>query len=52
MAYYNVRGNNEGVSIDHHGLIMEWMDNHDVNVYTPNGTRETHQMAIILTIHL
>ena len=33
------------------GPIMVSMDNYDLNVYTPNGTRETHDMAIQYTQH-
>lgn len=26
--------------------ICAWFDNYDLNIYTPNGTRETHAMAV------
>lgn len=31
------------------GPIGVWCDNYDLNVYTPNGARETHDMAIEFT---
>jgi len=33
------------------GTVMAWMDNYDLNVFTPNGMRETHAMAIEFTQH-
>ena len=34
------------------GLISSWFDNFDLQIYTPNGCRETHSMAIEFTQHL
>ena len=34
------------------GLISSWCDNFDLQVYTPNGCRETHSMAIEFTQHV
>ena len=34
------------------GLISAWCDNYDLQVYTPNGCRETHAMAIEVTQHM
>ena len=31
------------------GLISSWCDNFDLQVYTPNGCRETHAMAVEFT---
>ena len=31
------------------GLISAWFDNFDLKVFTPNGTRETHCMAVEFT---
>ena len=33
------------------GTIGSWVDNYDLNVFTPNGCRETHALAIELTQH-
>ena len=34
------------------GLISSWCDNFDLQVYTPNGCKETHSMAIEFTQHV
>ena len=34
------------------GLISSWCDNFDLQVYTPNGCRETHSMAVEFTQHI
>ena len=28
---------------------MSWVDNYDLNVFTPNGCRETHSLVVELT---
>ena len=33
------------------GLVTAWFDNYDLNVYTPNGRRETNAMAIEFIQH-
>jgi hypothetical protein len=33
------------------GTISAWCDNYDLNVFTPNGKRETHAMAVEFTQH-
>lgn len=33
------------------GLISTWFDNFDLQVFTPNGNRETHCMAVEFTQH-
>ena len=32
--------------LDEDGLVSTWCDNFDLNIFTPNGMRETHSMAI------
>ena len=31
------------------GVLMSWVDNYDLNVFTPNGCRETHSLVVELT---
>lgn len=33
------------------GLVSTWCDNFDLNVFTPNGMRETHSMAVEFVQH-
>ena len=33
----------------HGGLISAWCDHFDLQVYTPNGCKETHSMAVEFT---
>ena len=37
--------------LDGNGLISAWCDNFDLNVFTPNGMRETHSMAVEFVQH-
>ena len=37
--------------VKNHGTISAWFDNYDLNVFTPNGMRETHAMAIEFMQH-
>ena len=31
------------------GVLMSWVDNYDLNVFTPNGCCETHSLVVELT---
>ncbi len=41
---YTLRGLNENG-----GELASWVDNYDLNIFTPNGCRETHALAVEVT---
>ena len=49
--YVGEKGFNDRGLTPKGGTIGPWIDNYDLNVFTPNGRRETHALAIEFTQH-